>query len=497
MRGPITQTAEFRRKYPLTMIANPGGGVTPESGDIWENESIRLRAVHDEYHEFVEWIGEGPGSYTGPNEQPYVNISGPVTQTAHFVSAAAFELTMTPDPGGSSEPSSGPQPAGESVQLTATPDPGFAFVGWTGVGNGSYSGPDPFPVVTMNQFLTQRAIFVVNETNYEFTISASDEDPYAQHSEAAGGVRNLYFWATRIPYGMSAFEADYEASFQVFGFTPAADVFNLGTDGNLLLVVGGCPAEQKLLGHWTVMDDGGSLCLEPSASTGLFGALDCHAFAPHLWEEAMVLGFASDGSEPCVVGEPFSAPTAASFMEFDARVDRRSVVASWFAPGRMPASDFVLRRSESMTEDGVVVEGERRETPGGFQIVDTAVNGNTTYFYRLAAGTREQSPWVAVVTPDWAPLATGFAMLAPNPFHDATKISFTIASPSRARVTIYDVQGRLVTTLLHDEVPAGEHEVTWNGRIRGGVAASGVYFVRLEAGSYSGSQKLVRWSGVR
>ncbi len=70
----------------------------------------------------------------------------------------------------------------------------------------------------------------------------------------------------------------------------------------------------------------------------------------------------------------------------------------------------------------------------------------------------------------------------PNPFNPATVISFRVPAPGR-RVTlrIFDVRGRVVKTLLQDEMVAGERAVTWTGQDdRGRPVASGTFFYRLE-----------------
>jgi hypothetical protein len=68
----------------------------------------------------------------------------------------------------------------------------------------------------------------------------------------------------------------------------------------------------------------------------------------------------------------------------------------------------------------------------------------------------------------------------PNPFNPATRLRFYLASPTRARLGIYDPTGRLVRTLRAETLGAGEHSAIWDGRdARGRKVASGVYIGRL------------------
>jgi hypothetical protein len=74
----------------------------------------------------------------------------------------------------------------------------------------------------------------------------------------------------------------------------------------------------------------------------------------------------------------------------------------------------------------------------------------------------------------------------PNPFNPATTISFGLPMASPYTLTIYNVQGQVVQT-FHGTSEAGMVNVTWEA----GENASGIYFYRLEAGSFSATKKMV------
>ena len=63
----------------------------------------------------------------------------------------------------------------------------------------------------------------------------------------------------------------------------------------------------------------------------------------------------------------------------------------------------------------------------------------------------------------------------PNPFRATTEISFTQLRAGDARLEVYDVQGRIVATLLNRNLPAGRHAV----RFQADRLPGGVYFYRL------------------
>ena len=68
----------------------------------------------------------------------------------------------------------------------------------------------------------------------------------------------------------------------------------------------------------------------------------------------------------------------------------------------------------------------------------------------------------------------------PNPFNPETTISFALASASHVNLSIYNVLGQEVMVLLDETIPAGTHQVNWNGKNANGESlSSGIYFCRI------------------
>ncbi|MCB0293574.1 MAG: T9SS type A sorting domain-containing protein, partial [Calditrichaeota bacterium] len=73
-----------------------------------------------------------------------------------------------------------------------------------------------------------------------------------------------------------------------------------------------------------------------------------------------------------------------------------------------------------------------------------------------------------------------------------TNFGFRIADFGFTTLRIYDISGRLVKTLLEQELAPGEYRFTWDGRNESGrVLASGVYLYRLRAGDFVQTRKLI------
>lgn len=89
-------------------------------------------------------------------------------------------------------------------------------------------------------------------------------------------------------------------------------------------------------------------------------------------------------------------------------------------------------------------------------------------------------------TPERARLAQNY----PNPFNPRTTITFTLTARERARLAIYDVQGRLVARLANRTFEAGSHQISWDGvDTNGRKVGSGVYLYRLTTDSGASSSK--------
>jgi len=76
----------------------------------------------------------------------------------------------------------------------------------------------------------------------------------------------------------------------------------------------------------------------------------------------------------------------------------------------------------------------------------------------------------------------------PNPFNPSTTIAFGIPVRSQVTLIIYDLLGKMIATLVNNEtMSAGSYSKQWNAA----AMPSGVYFYRLQAGSFTETKRLV------
>ncbi len=80
----------------------------------------------------------------------------------------------------------------------------------------------------------------------------------------------------------------------------------------------------------------------------------------------------------------------------------------------------------------------------------------------------------------------------PNPFNPSTQIKYQLPVEAQVRLTIYNMLGRRVRTLMDEEKPAGFYTVQWDGvNDRGVQAASGLYFYRIASKGVAGESFVV------
>lgn len=91
------------------------------------------------------------------------------------------------------------------------------------------------------------------------------------------------------------------------------------------------------------------------------------------------------------------------------------------------------------------------------------------------------------------PATYALADIYPNPTRGASTIRYGLPAKQDVTITVYNVLGQKVATLMQGEpTEPGFHTVQWDGQGGGAPVASGVYFVRMRAGDFTASKKIVR-----
>jgi len=89
----------------------------------------------------------------------------------------------------------------------------------------------------------------------------------------------------------------------------------------------------------------------------------------------------------------------------------------------------------------------------------------------------------AVLSPQYMPIDFSLSQNCPNPFNPVTNIRFSIPDAGNVKLSVYNMLGEKVKTLVDIHKTAGEYSVEWNGTDSAGQKmSSGVYFYKLEMG---------------
>ncbi len=136
------------------------------------------------------------------------------------------------------------------------------------------------------------------------------------------------------------------------------------------------------------------------------------------------------------------------------------------------------------------VQGESIAGDWVLHVVDTIPTGAGT-LYSWYLNCLMQLPPVGVVA-SALPAATCLAGNAPNPFNPRTTLRLELARPGPVELAIFDLRGRLLRHLVDGALPAGYHDVVWQGDDDAGRAlSSGVYLARLRADGAVQSRKML------
>lgn len=205
------------------------------------------------------------------------------------------------------------------------------------------------------------------------------------------------------------------------------------------------------------------------------------------WDSAPDSGYSVDNLAP-----EAPAPLAGEYLypEVDMRI-------TWGPNDETDLSHYAVYKG---TSPGFVPgPGNLLGTTADTVLVDAAFDPNTTIYYKVSAwDVHENESEFSLLTPQGVTGVGGGGVVAflgqnaPNPFRSTTVIRFTLATPGRVSLNIYDQAGRLVRTLLDGHHAADSHQAKWDGRDNHGRRVSpGVYLYKLDSDRFVASRKLV------
>jgi len=178
-------------------------------------------------------------------------------------------------------------------------------------------------------------------------------------------------------------------------------------------------------------------------------------------------------------GLTFGGAVPVMLSEFRCDPQADGVHISWRAFGDLEDTRFILRADNGDRSWDVPFA---RGADGTFTAIDIAAAGDEITYTLLIvdAEGRESVTGEQSVRPDVPTRELVLNGVFPNPFNPETKISFRVGSSQHVELTVYDMSGRLVGVLADQVFPAGDNEVSWDGRdLHGARVPSGTYMARV------------------
>ncbi|HMS34354.1 MAG TPA: T9SS type A sorting domain-containing protein [Ignavibacteria bacterium] len=120
---------------------------------------------------------------------------------------------------------------------------------------------------------------------------------------------------------------------------------------------------------------------------------------------------------------------------------------------------------------------DRRLNPGkyNYRLKQIDYNGNYEYY--------SLTDEVTIGAPDKYNLSQNY----PNPFNPSTNIAFEISKPGLVKLTVYDLRGIEIRTLVNENKPAGRYEIKFDGSN----LSSGIYFYKINSDGYTFTRKMI------
>jgi hypothetical protein len=198
-------------------------------------------------------------------------------------------------------------------------------------------------------------------------------------------------------------------------------------------------------------------------------------------------------------------PVAVTLSSFDAMQTDNGITLEWKVENEMNHAGYNVYRSsneksgyEKINESIILGWDGFSEFDGTYEYTD-AVNG--TYYYKLEAvemnGSTEMfGPYSVMSTTgveDKLEMPESFELKQnyPNPFNPSTTISFSLSERTSVNLSIFDLAGRIITTLVDGEMEAGSHSVNWTALDSYGASlTTGVYFYTIKTEDFTATKSM-------
>ncbi|NOY58070.1 MAG: T9SS type A sorting domain-containing protein [Calditrichaeota bacterium] len=201
-------------------------------------------------------------------------------------------------------------------------------------------------------------------------------------------------------------------------------------------------------------------------------------------------------TDPVIINNNFplryTEPTGITLSSFTAEIVQAGILINWTTETEPNNAGFNIFRSQNENGEYVkinesMIPAQGNATSGvSYSYTDSPENTGTYYYKLQAISLTGDSSFhgpvsVTVTSIDIKKYAVpenySLSQNYPNPFNPETTIEFGLPAPGFVELSIYDINGKLVQTLISEEKRAGNYQVKWDARGENGVrVSSGIYF---------------------
>jgi hypothetical protein len=185
-------------------------------------------------------------------------------------------------------------------------------------------------------------------------------------------------------------------------------------------------------------------------------------------------------------------------VSFEALPGNQEARLMWVTASETNNDHFYLLRSTDRTDFARIsndIPATNSANGHSYSYLDQGLINGTTYYYKLVDvdinGIETVNSIIAETSPSpehsISPLEYGLRQNFPNPFNPKTTIAYDIKEEGFVTLTVYDIMGREIMTLVNDHKAAGSYSLTFDAS----KLASGIYLYRLSVNGFSDMKKMV------
>ncbi|PKN78305.1 MAG: hypothetical protein CVU48_08660 [Candidatus Cloacimonetes bacterium HGW-Cloacimonetes-1] len=222
--------------------------------------------------------------------------------------------------------------------------------------------------------------------------------------------------------------------------------------------------------------------------------------------------FDAKGEVPIVLGDLSSTlPVTLSSFTAIAAANFNSTILNWTVESETNHMGYDILRGDDddlsqavRVNSSIITDGIQNGTQVSYRYNDSDLLSGYVYYYWLASvSLNSEIEYYGPIsvslmatpegdTPSINPRVTALKTAYPNPFNPTVNISYDLAKTELVQIHIFNVKGQKVCTLLNETKAPGQSRVSWNGKNESGSdSPSGVYFIRMTAGEYYSTQKIM------